>query len=698
MSLDPLRYFRVEARELVEQLGQGLLDLEKAAAPETVARVLRVAHTLKGAARVVRQATIAELAHRLEDALAPLRDARTGAAPRSMVDTALSLVDAMTAALGDLAPVRAQAASPSPASELAPSPAPAPAAVPAAIAPEPARTMRADVAELDSLLTGVAAVHAQLAPVRAASTLAERSGHVADLLAGHLAAPRGRDVRAGDRPMENVRALADELRTLAGRLARLLSTGVEAVERELGQLREHAEGLRMLPASALLPGLERALRDVARVQGKQVSFQALGGEVRLDVHVVSALQGALVQLMRNAVAHGIESPAERRAAGKSPQGLVTLTVERRGRRVWFTCRDDGRGVDIDAVRQALQHKGVALPAAGGTAAEVLQLLLRGGVTTSASVTDMAGRGIGLDVVRDVLTQLGGDVTLHAEAGRGTSVELWVPLSMASIDALIVGTGEARAAVPLNAVVGTVQVNPTDVVNTPEGGALMHQGKLLPFLPLAQALGRRRSDIGGRKLSGVVIAGTATSAVIGVERLFGAARVTVRPLPDLAPASAVVAGAWLDADANPQLVLDAEALVAEAARDAAMAAPEAEELPPILVVDDSLTTRMLEQSILESAGYQVEVATSAEEALQKLAVTRYALALVDVEMPGLDGFGLLARMQADARLRDLPAILVTSRSSQEDRQRGAEVGARGYVVKGEFDQGELLRRIRELVAR
>jgi two-component system chemotaxis sensor kinase CheA len=199
-----------------------------------------------------------------------------------------------------------------------------------------------------------------------------------------------------------------------------------------------------------------------------------------------------------------------------------------------------------------------------------------------------------------------------------------------------------------------------------------------------------------RASAVLVRGRSGPVAFTVDRILGTGQVTMRPLPELAPAAAVVAGAALDAVGDPLLVLDPDPLVAAARRVATLSADPAAPLRPVLVVDDSLTTRMLEQSILESAGYTVEVASSGEEALAKARITAYALLLVDVEMPGMDGFTLIERLRADPALGHLPAILVTSRGGAEDRQRGVAVGAQGYIVKGEFDQGVLLDRIRELV--
>jgi two-component system chemotaxis sensor kinase CheA len=270
--------------------------------------------------------------------------------------------------------------------------------------------------------------------------------------------------------------------------------------------------------------------------------------------------------------------------------------------------------------------------------------------------------------------------------------------LSSLTALVVDAGGVSASVPLDAVRRTLRLLDSDIARSPDNDSIVYDGNVIPFIPLARALGRpTSSDRGKRHWSAVVIQSGTTLAAVGVDRLLGTASVVVRPLPSHTEVDTIVAGAALDAEGHPQLVLDPEGLIAAAKeRRGAISKPDVLPRRPVLVVDDSLTTRMLEQSILESAGYEVELATSAEEALGKAKHKRYALFVVDVEMPGMDGFEFVASTRADAVLRETPAILVTSRGSAEDRQRGKDAGARGYIVKGEFDQGHLLQAIRELI--
>jgi two-component system chemotaxis sensor kinase CheA len=668
---DPYKYFRVEARELLEGLGKGILDLEKGRyEADLVPRLLRLAHTLKGAARVVKQKEIAEASHALEDHLAPLRDGARGV-PRAELDAMLALLDGIAARVDALAP------------------APETPAVPSAQAPsdESFRTLRADVAEIDGILEGVASARASVGALRPGLESLGRAG---------LAAARvARDARALGGAPGRLGALAEELSGLARSLERELGGALERAERELDQLRDAGEHLRLVPAGVVWTSLERGVRDAARSLGKQALFRGEGGEIRLDGHVLGILQPALLQLVRNGVAHGIEAPAERARLGKPPDGVVTVEVVRRGGRVAFRCRDDGRGVDWEAVRGALEKKKGRLRTGGSSEDLLRELLEGGGVSTSDSLTEVAGRGVGLDVVRGAVREVGGELTAVTRAGEGTLFEIVVPVSLATLDALLVEAASEVAAIPMDGVRRALRLPAQEIV----GGApsVAYDGALIPFVPLARCLDHATSaDRSVRDWTAVVVAAPDGLAAIGVDRLLGVANILARPLPPMTPAVAAIVGASPDPSGTPRLLLDPSALVGAARRSGALPARVAEPLPPVLVVDDSLTTRMLEQSILESAGYEVELATSGEEALQKLGRRRYALLLVDVEMPGIDGFGVVQRMQSDPDLRKTPAILVTSRSSPEDRARGLEAGAKAYVVKSEFDQVDLLARIRTLV--
>jgi two-component system chemotaxis sensor kinase CheA len=676
VARDPYKYFRIEARELLEGLSRGALDLEKGVAgAEQVVQMLRLAHTLKGAARVVGQLGIARVAHTIEETLGPHRQTARGGVPREHTSELLRLLDEVDAGVEALeapvAPIEAGTAE---------------------AAPEPMQSVRIDIGEMDSLLEGVFETEVRLGDLRSSTLELGR----ARALAASLSATSPTTAAATARG----RATAEEIVEVLGRVERNLSAGLDAAGLEIAQVRDRAGELRLVAARTIFAPLERAVRDAAHALGKSVEFATSGGEHRVEANVLLPLRDALLHVVRNAVAHGIESAAERSSRHKPPTGRVRLDVQRRGSRIAFLCRDDGRGVDVEAVRHAAVARGVltAPQAAALDAPAIVRLVLESGLTTSETVTDVAGRGIGLDVLRSTAARLEGEVRLTSEAGLGTAVEVSVPVSLASVVALVLEAGGGLYAVSLDAARRAVRLEPGDVARSATGDSVVVDGTTVPFLSLAAALGAgsaRRGRAGAS--TAVVLRAGDRDVALGVDRLVGTARLVLRPVPRLAGHAALVAGTSLDADGNPQLVLDPRALVdaAHAGRFAVDPSPPAARAP-VLVIDDSPTTRMLEQSILESAGYGVDLATSAEEALAKARARSYSLFLVDVEMPGMDGFAFVEQTRADPALRAIPSILVTSRSSADDRRRGEEAGAHAYIVKGEFDQTHLLTNIRRLI--
>jgi two-component system chemotaxis sensor kinase CheA len=567
-------------------------------------------------------------------------------------------------------------------------------------AEEVSRTVRTDVSDVDVVIGTLSEIGVHAGRLRAPLEELASARKMSELLASHIGAPRTRDVRPGGELAAKVMRTAEELRTTLAHLERRFAAAIEGMDRELRQAQTAAERLRLIPASTLFPALERTAHDVARSLGRTIEFHGRGGDVRLDTDVLATLQPALIQLVRNAVAHGIEAPAERQIDGKPATGHVIVEVIPQAKRVTFRCRDDGRGIDLAAVRRAAGRKGLLDGRIESLSTDAtLQLLFAGGVTTSSTVTQTSGRGVGLDVVRETVSQLGGEVAARTEMRRGTAVDLIVPISLTSVEALLVETAGVTAAIPVNAVRLAMRVDPRDVAQTASGPALVHEGTLRPFVSLSRLLGLHDSDRTNDAVSAILIGSGNEMSALAVRRIVRTEDVVMRPLPPTAPAASIVIGAAFDSHGTPQLMLDPdELLIAVRRRELGTdSAGALSQRPPVLVIDDSLTTRMLEQSILESAGYEVQAAASAEEAMEMARRNDYALFLVDVEMPGMDGFTFVEQTRADPVLRKVPAILVTSRNAPEDRQRGKNVGASAYIVKSEFDQTHLLQIIGELVA-
>jgi two-component system chemotaxis sensor kinase CheA len=699
MSKDPYRYFRIEARELLDEMSRAVLDLEKGVAVQAeMPRLLRMAHTLKGAARVVRQHGLADHAHAIEETLTPWRDAAQ-ALPRDVLSDLLARFDQMEDLLAALthadgsAQAQAQAQAPARAASVQPLQ-----VRPGKVADEAWRVIRTDIDELDAVLAGITESHVQAAMLKRHLQVAAKARDLADLLLNQLTIRRGREGAGlgGALQLASVREMAEDLCAVLGKLDADLSQTSDLLDRELRQTRDTAEQLRLAPARQLFNALERTVRDVAQAQGKQAVFAGHGGDVRLDAEVLANIQPALIQMARNAVAHGIEPPALRLRQGKAEAGQVSIRIVRQGRHVVFSCQDDGAGIDARAVMQVAQGQGRLDADAPANAETLLRLLLGGGVSTAGEVSEVSGRGIGLNVVEEARQRLDGEVFLQTEAGQGTTLSIKVPLSIASMPVLDVEAAGALASVPLEAVKQTTRLSAKDVTVGSHGDTIVHEGLSIPFLPLSTALRRPTGDVVPGMWSVAIVDATEGPVALGVDRLMGISNVVMRPLPELAPASDLVAGASVDVEGRPQIVLDPQGLLRRALAGSSQTGSAAPARLPILVIDDSLTTRMLEQSILESAGYLVHAAASAEEGLSMARQQRYALFLVDVDMPGMDGFTLMETMQADPMLRQTPGILVTSRDSPQDRQRGRQAGAKDYIVKGEFAQAAFLDSVRKLI--
>jgi two-component system chemotaxis sensor kinase CheA len=642
MNAETLSYFWVEAQELVSQLEAGLLSYEQH--PEVLPELFRFAHTLKGGARVVRRETIADLAHAMEDVLAHHREAATRLGKQEIMEL-LHIVDAVRA---ELNPAQANSAANS-----------GEGAARALVAAGDLQTVRIEASEMDGLAEGVHEASALSAALRV-----EIEGLV--------------QLRKSGSSAELAEKMAEQ--------ERRFTTLTASLELELRRLGQQLGRLRLIEASRAFPELERAAHDAAVLTGKQIAFAARGGGVKLDGHVLSPLRGALLHLVRNAVAHGVETPELRRECGKPDGGCVELLVERRGARIAFVLRDDGAGIDLAAVRRAAAGRG--LPVAGDAG---FDLIFQPGVSTSSAVSDLSGRGVGLDAVRMTVRKLKGSIEVHSEPGRGTRFEIVVPVSLSSMQALVVGIGARRLLVPLDTVAATVLLVPGNCAARGDGRILLHEDRALPLHDLHPWLepdGKRKQP-----RMALVLATSRGQVALAAHALFGTREIIVRPLPGAAGESALVLGTAFDSQGDPELVLDPEGLGQSGRAERIDAAPR---LKPrrILVVDDSLTTRMLEQSILEGAGYEVDLASSAQEGLQKAMQDQYGLIVTDVEMPGMNGYEFTAETRRRPELRAIPVIMVSSLGSEESRKRGADAGVSAYIVKGEFDQGTFLGVVRE----
>jgi two-component system, chemotaxis family, sensor kinase CheA len=460
---------------------------------------------------------------------------------------------------------------------------------------------------------------------------------------------------------------------------------------------------RMVPVSTATDTLHRAVRDVARAGGKQVQFEVRGDDTELDRGVLQQLNDALLHLVRNAVDHGLEGAEERVAAGKPAGGTVRLHAMQLGSEVILSVSDDGRGVDLPAVRREAARRGADVDAMSDD--EALYLVFRSGLSTAGFVSDVSGRGVGLDVVRTSLDSVRGRVDVRSEAGAGTEFRLIVPITLAVLPCLLLRAAGQDFAVPMHSV---LLATGAAAETSAEGRPLLRLGEqVVPVADLGDVLGGEPAD--GPV---IVLAGVTRRHAFRVEALLGQRDVVVKGLSRLLPRLEVLAGASVEPDGRILLVLDAAGVISRARLSrrspfleqpgaAGVAGGDAGARPSaarVLVVDDALTIRELQRSILERAGYRVRTASDGREALDRLAEEIPDVVLTDIEMPRLDGFALTEAIRAQPQLANLPVVILTSRASDDDRHRGLEAGADAYIIKSAFDETALLAVVERLLGR
>ena len=500
----------------------------------------------------------------------------------------------------------------------------------------------------------------------------------------------------------------ERLRTLnaqSNTMYRRLSNDTMRLSLTINELQEEIKRARMLPLSTITTTFGRMVRDVAREQGKQVILTIEGGETELDKRVLEQIKDPLIHLLRNAVDHGLETPAEREKSGKRAEGRITLSASQQGNRIVIVVSDDGRGLDLEAIRASAIRKGMLRIGEADklNEAEIANLIFNSGLSTSRIITDISGRGVGMDVVRRNVEELHGTLEVDFKPNQGTMFTMTLPLTLASSRGLLVRAGDQTFALPLTSVERMLQVKPDTVASVEGREAITYQGKPIALAWLTDLLDLPAPTREAERLTIVIVAVAEKRLGLVVDDLVGEQEVVIKNLGRQLAKVGGIAGATLLGSGQVILVLHVADLIKLAARTRTRAPVVADtnhkedERKTILVVDDSITTRTLEKNILEAVGYEVKLATDGREALAVLATDGLPHLIVsDINMPRLDGFELTGKIKTDPRYTNIPVILVTSLDSPADKARGIEVGADAYIVKSSFDQGNLLDTIEQLI--
>jgi two-component system chemotaxis sensor kinase CheA len=670
--------FAQEAEGRLAQLGQLLLQLEQTGDDETLVHsIFREIHTLKGSSAVAGLDDVSRIAHDLEELVDKIR---VGEQPvtAEVVDTLLRGADQLEATIntaqnGRLVAVAAEAA-----------------------LDTANRTRSHQGTGKNSGVGQSLNVFNGVPP----PSLTTNSGRTESSRAAVIGVPLER--------LDELTRLVGETASAHLRIGRMLkdrfkidpatSTEFNELSRLLNDLQDRAMRTQMVPVSTITDQLHRAVRDLSRAQGKSVRWQARGTDTELDRGVLHQLSDSLVHLVRNAVDHGIESPDERQKAGKHAHATVRLHAMQLGSEVIIAVTDDGRGIDVAGVVHQADRRGIDTD--GMTDEELLGLTFQPGLSTTPFVTDVSGRGVGLDVVRTNVESVHGRVEIRSEPGAGTEFRIIVPITMAVLRCLLVEAGGQSFALPFHRVLLSKASEPAVVTHAEGRPVIQVEGIAIPVQGLAENLGLSA----GRETKGplVVLTDTARRHAFQVDRLLGQRDVVIKALNPLLPHLPAVAGASVEPDGSILVVLDPPGLMQRAKQASRTAEPKAHvegslaKRRSILVVDDALTIRELQRSILERAGFDVRVAVDGKHALSALAEAPSDLVLTDIEMPNMDGFALTEAIRAHPTLANIPVLILSSRTSADDRQRGLDAGADGYIQKSGFDEASLLTAVNRLL--
>ncbi|MCU1784733.1 hybrid sensor histidine kinase/response regulator [Pseudomonas sp. 13B_2.1_Bac1] len=745
-----LELFSLEADAQTQVLSAGLLALERnPTQADQLEACMRAAHSLKGAARIVGVDAGVSVSHVMEDCLVSAQEGRLYLQPEH-IDALLQGTDLLMRIAtpgNDVGPADIEAyvalmerlLDPSQLSaKVAPSAPPPPESAPAPVVeelpPEPEtappvtseparqnkrmteggeRVLRVTAERLNSLLdlSSKSLVETQrlkpyLASLQRLKRIQSQSARALDTLDGQL--------KTVDLNLEAQEALADTRRLLSEAQALLAEKHAELDEFgwQAGQraqvLYDTALACRMRPFADVLAGQVRMVRDLGRSLGKQVRLEIEGEKTQVDRDVLEKLEAPLTHLLRNAVDHGIEMPEQRLLAGKPAEGLIRLRASHQAGLLVLELSDDGNGVDLERLRGTIvdRHLSPLETAQRLSEEELLTFLFLPGFSLRDKVTEVSGRGVGLDAVQHMVRQLRGAVVLEQTAGQGSRFHLEVPLTLSVVRSLVVEVGEEAYAFPLAHIERMCDLAPDDIVQLEGRQHFWHEGRHVGLVAASQLLQRPAGQNNDETLKVVVIRERDAVYGIAVERFIGERTLVVLPLDDrLGKVQDISAGALLD-DGSVVLIVDVEDMLRSVDKllntgrleRIARRSQQATEAPRkrVLVVDDSLTVRELQRKLLLNRGYEVAVAVDGMDGWNALRSEDFDLLITDIDMPRMDGIELVTLLRRDSRLQSLPVMVVSYKDREEDRRRGLDAGADYYLAKASFHDDALLDAVVELI--
>ncbi|AIY41432.1 Single-stranded DNA-binding protein [Collimonas arenae] len=736
-----LDLFRLEVETQVQVMSSGLLAIERSAAPEELEACMRAAHSIKGAARIVGIQAGVDVTHVMEDCFVSAQQGKIRLGPRR-IDQLLQGVDLLQriaksaedlqlwqtgsgrkeievflqglhdSLLQDDDHVREPETMQAVATGQPESSAAGDMQAQEKIETSD-RMLRVTAAHLNQLvsLSGESLVESRWLPAFNQSLLhlkrlQQSAAQAVDILHDTL-----RDNSLASAQLKALQDSRQQIDACQKVLAERLSE-LELFERRNSsraqRLYDQALACRMRPFADRVVGYDRMVRDLGRSLGKQVRLEISGETTQVDRDILEQLDAPLVHLLRNALDHGIEPAPQRRLAGKADEGVITLNARHHAGLLQITVSDDGNGIDLEQLRVSIVARGLVdnATAARLSDTELLHFLLLPGFSMRDTVTEISGRGVGLDVVHNMLKRMRGTIQIFSESGRGMRFQLQLPLTLSLVRSLLVSIGGEPYAFPL-AYVNRTMIVAKEQIEWLEGRQhFTFEGRQIGLVAASQILQSGESASSEDGIALVVIGDMAQTFGLQVDRLLGEHMLVVQPLDTRLGKIKDVAAAALMEDGTPVLILDVEdmlhsvdKLIAHGQLDKIHDSSSQQQVQAskrVLVVDDSLTVRELERKLLSSRGYTVRIAVDGMDGWNALRSEPFDLVITDIDMPRMDGIELVTLIKNNLQLKAIPVMIVSYKDRQEDRQRGLEAGADYYLAKASFHDETLLQAVEDLI--
>ena len=706
-----LEIFQQEAEDYLAVLRNGIQSLEEQPAPETIEEIFRTTHSLKGAARAVSFSAVEELCQALESIFSKIKNKELKLSSE-LIETFADAVDALVDLLeqGELDAnpdeqlllklqeiVSGRIPSPKerPAKVSTPPPEKKLSNVAPSHSPKKHKTTKGETIRIpysrlqelmhssEELISVKIKYHYYLRKINELTQMCEQLQQLTE------------------REKSSIKSVLQDLQQQLQDFQKSLSNDAFQIKTHIDSHIDKVRDLMLFPFSTITEFLEHSTRKIAKELGKRIILKIIGAETKFDKHMLEMLKDPLIHMIRNSIDHGIETPTERQYMGKPETGTIKIEViPPVKQKIKIIISDDGAGFNVEKIKQIILSKGLATAEQLEKLSdhEIIAFIFKSGFSTKSEVSKLSGRGLGMAVVKENIEKLGGSLQIKNNYPNGSTFILNLPLSFASSNGILVQTSSLKLFLPTSAVENTIRIKSEALKSIENKAMLNFEGQNIPVYDLASLLGLNPKSTDYKDTLNIVIlqSGDKQMALI-IDRILDEREILIKKLSPPLENVSLLSGITTLGDGSLVPIVNISELFYLCGQDGkSFTVQQKEKSKKILIVEDSITSRVLLKNVLETAGFEVELAVDGQMAWDKLKEHKADLIISDIQMPKMDGITLTRKIKSDSKLKDIPLILLTSLDAEEDRKKGLEAGANAYFVKGDFKQNSILEIIKKLI--